>query len=117
MPGREAFVRIYDAMGVTPGWMGISLSPEATLTSWLALIPAATIFTATLTLPEEARLRLCFAVIGVALLSVLIGALQVSGGGARTLYFFDITNVGSAVGFFSNRNHLATLLLLVMSKK
>lgn len=111
MPGREAFVRIYEAMGVTPGWMGISLSPEATLTSWLALIPAATIFTATLTLPEEARLRLCFAVIGVALLSVLIGALQVSGGGARTLYFFDITNVGSAVGFFSNRNHLATLLL------
>lgn len=111
MPGRSDVTEIFAAMGVAPGWMGISLLPDATLTSWLALIPAATLFIATLTLPEEGRLRLCFAVIGVALLSVLIGTIQVSGGGERVLYFYDNTNVGSAVGFFSNRNHLATLLL------
>ena len=111
MPGRGPIADIFTAMGVEPGMMGISLAPDATLTSWLALIPAAAIFLTALSLPEEARMRLCFAVIGIALLSVVIGTIQVSGRGQRLLYFYDITNVGSAVGFFSNRNHLATLLL------
>lgn len=111
LPGREAIASVYAAMAVEPGWLGISLSPDATLTSWLALLPAAAIFVAVLTLPEEARLRLCLVVLAIALVSVLIGSIQVSGGGARVLYFYRDTNVGSAVGFFSNRNHLATLLV------
>lgn len=111
MPGRGPIVDLLAAMEVEPGMLGISLAPEATLTSWLALIPAAALFLAVLTLPEESRMRLCFAVIGIALVSVVVGTIQVSGRGQRLLYFYEITNVGSAVGFFSNRNHLATLLL------
>lgn len=114
LPGREPITQIYAAMALEPGWLGISLSPDATLTSWLAILPAAAIFIAVLTLPEEARLRLCLVVLGVALLSVVVGTIQVSGRGARMLYFYRDTNVGSAVGMFSNRNHLATLLVVAI---
>ena len=47
---------------------------------------------------------------GFGLLSGLIGLLQVVGAQEGPLYFYNVTNNGSAVGLFSNRNHQAMFL-------
>ncbi len=41
-----------------------------------------------------------------------VGALQLAGGTSGGAYIYEITNFGVAVGFFSNSNHMATLLLV-----
>ena len=42
--------------------------------------------------------------------SGMIGILQLVGSAGGPMYFYDITNNGSAVGLFANRNHAAVLL-------
>ncbi|MBL0923398.1 MAG: O-antigen ligase family protein [Sphingomonadaceae bacterium] len=61
-------------------------------------------------LQEEDRMRLLPLVIGLSTISGLIGLLQTLGDPIGPLYIYRITNEGSAVGLFANRNHAATLL-------
>jgi len=49
-------------------------------------------------------------VVAFAGLSALVGLWQLMEGPKSPLYFYEITNPNSAVGFFANRNHLASLL-------
>ncbi|MCO4090755.1 MAG: O-antigen ligase family protein [Sphingorhabdus sp.] len=46
----------------------------------------------------------------VGALSAIICVLQLSGGTDNPLYLYSVTNNGSAVGFFANRNHSAVFL-------
>lgn len=110
LPGREAIVSDYALLGVELPALGISLSAERTVAAWLALLPPAAVFMATLTLDERERGLMVAAVVALAFLSVLIGFIQVTS--RDQLYIYSITNGGSAVGFFANRNHLASLLLM-----
>ena len=114
MPGRAPIVAAYIELRVALPALGISLSPSATLASWLALLPAAAMFVTVLTLGAEYRARIGMVVVGVALVSLVFGLMQVAGGTGSALYFYTITSGGSAVGFFSNRNHLATLFLIAI---
>ena len=58
LPGRAVVFADYRQLGLDPPAIGISLSPERTIASWLALLPPAAVFLATLTLPERSRVRL-----------------------------------------------------------
>lgn len=111
LPGRQDVVTATALLGTQP-WLPISLTPEATWRAALALLPPLAIFIATLVSPPSDRRGMVVVILVVAFLSALIGAVQLASGGARALYPYEITNVGSAVGLFSNRNHLATLLLV-----
>src|SRR5439155_23614516 len=46
----------------------------------------------------------------VAIVGVGVELLQLIGGKASPLYFYDITNLGRGVGFFANGNHQAAFL-------
>lgn len=111
LPGREPYVAGLAQMGIAPPWLGLSLMPEMTLRASFALVPAAALFLAVLAMDGARRRWLAWAVVGTALVSFLIGLAQIAGGAGSPLYFYDVTSAGSAVGFFANRNHLATLLL------
>lgn len=50
------------------------------------------------------------AIIMVGAFSGLLGVLQLAGSTTGALYFYEITNNGSAVGLFANRNHAAVFL-------
>lgn len=58
---------------------------------------------------DELKLTLPLAV-AVGTISGVIGVLQLAGGTNGPLYFYDVSNRGSAVGFFANRNHAAVFL-------
>lgn len=98
-----------DAVPATP----LSLAPFATVAALLALIPAIAMFCATVALGAYRPRLLAAALFAGALLGILLGALQVASSdpAQSAWYLYPDTNLGSAVGFFANSNHMATLLV------
>lgn len=109
--GREEIASAYALIGQPLPWLPISLAPDKTLSSLLWLIPAVAALLGTIKLGAFKANWIAWVLAAVTILSVGIGAMQISGGEMSPLYFYDITNVGFAVGFFANANHQATLLL------
>lgn len=114
LPGRDLVTGGLRDAGVAVGWAPISLSPARTWAAFLSLAPAVAMFLALLTTPGEVRRRLIVVLLVIGGLSVLLGAFQLAGGTESPLRFYEITNRSAAVGFFSNSNHLASLLICVV---
>ncbi|HWE47663.1 MAG TPA: O-antigen ligase family protein [Caulobacteraceae bacterium] len=111
LPGRADFAATYGAAGMAVPWLPLSLTPDATWDSGLALLPPAAVFLAVTTLRERSRNRVAAAILGVTALGLLLGLMQMATGPASPLRFYVRTNVEYGVGFFANRNHQAALLL------
>jgi O-antigen ligase len=114
LPGRDAIVRGYELLGQALPWLPISLAPHKTLSSILWLLPAVATLVGIVKLGAFKATWIAWAIAGVTIISVAVGALQLSGGHDSAWYFYDITNYGVATGFFSNGNHEATLLVAAM---
>lgn len=113
LPGRDQMVLALQLADLQPGWSSLSLTPEATWRSLLALLPPAAMFLALLAAPADFRARLIRLCLLAALVSMLLGVAQLGSGNER-LYPWTTTSAGSVNGFFANRNHLATLLLAMI---
>jgi O-antigen ligase len=112
LPGHAAAAEAALQAGLAPEWRSISLAPVETMQSMLALAPPAAVFLGASLVTDIERRRLCLLVPAAAMVSLLIGAMQIAGGEASPLYFYEVTNRGWAVGLFSNRNHQAILLIM-----
>lgn len=98
--------------GVSGLWMPLSLSPELGLVSLVNLLPPIAAYFMVTHMAEKEELELglwglCF-FIG---LTVLLGMAQVLAPN-DALHPYSVTNSGLPVGFFSNSNHQATLMLI-----
>lgn len=114
LPGRAEYAEAY-RLALTPApWAPIGLNPDGAWNAALALLPAAAMFLVTLTLNERSRSRLMALASVIAIAALLLGAAQVLDGSHSPLRFYETTNASAAVGFFSNRNHQASLLLAAM---
>ncbi len=112
LPGRQHVAEGLTALGLPLPWMPLSLAPEKTVQSGLSLLaPVAMIVMIGAFRRPVARAGV-LALLVLMVLSVLIGVAQVAGN--QHLYFYDFTNGGSAVGFFANSNHFATLMCLTL---
>lgn len=111
LPGRGAVADGYALMGMSPPWLPISLSSSGTLSALTALIPVLTVIVLTYASSGYGRLFSVYLIIATAVLSVVLGVFQKMQGPDSLYYIYDVTNRGGVVGFFANRNHLATLLL------
>jgi O-antigen ligase len=115
LPGRERVVEGLSALGVDPlPWMPISLLPGRTLSGVTAMLPPIAALILVLRFQRSATQGALWALFGVAVVSAMMGLGQISGGSGSPLYLYDPTNLGLAVGFFSNANHLGTLMVLVL---
>lgn len=110
LPGRQEMVVALELAGLQPGWAPITVTPDLTWQSALALIPPAAMFLAVLGSTQAQTARMLAFYLVIAVISVALGAAQLASGG-RQLYLWATTNAGSVNGFFANRNHLATYLL------
>ncbi|MDP3655575.1 MAG: O-antigen ligase family protein [Brevundimonas sp.] len=113
LPGRDQMGLALQLAGVEPGWGPLSVTPDRTWGSALALAPAAAFFMAMLSLSQVQRERLVQFCIAAAIASILLGAAQLASGG-DSLYPWNWTGPGSVTGFFANRNHLASALLVAL---
>lgn len=111
LPGRDSMVLALDVSGIPQGWLPLSLTPDRTWRSFLALVPPLAMFLSVLAVRPESRKMLVVALLGGILTSILLGAAQFVAGGER-LYPWATTDAGAVTGFFANRNHLATLCLI-----
>lgn len=113
LPGRDQAVLALQLAGLEPGWASLSMSPDRTWGSALALTPPAAFFLAMLSLSQAQRGRLIQFCFGAAIVGVLLGAAQLASGSDH-LYVWSWTRAGSVNGFFANRNHLASSLLVTL---
>lgn len=113
LPGRDQMVLALDLAGLQPGWAPLSVTPDRTWASALALVPPAAFFLAVLSLPYVQQKRLIQFCLAATTAGILLGAAQLASGGDR-LYLWNWTDEGSVTGFFANRNHLASSILIAL---
>jgi O-antigen ligase len=110
LPGRDVIVGIDAAAGIKNVWRPLTMTPTQGWNAFFALfVPLAALLMA-IQLSAEYLRKLVLPVLVLGLLSGVIGIFQSAGDPHGALYFYRITNNGSAVGLFSNRNHQAVFL-------
>lgn len=112
LPGREAERAMLALVGLDQTWRPLSLTPHATLASLIGLVPPLLALWFCATLPPGRRRGLLFAIAGVALLSVVVGAGQLASGPGGPLHFYSNEITGQLLGFQANRNVEADVLLI-----
>lgn len=112
LPGHAGLAHADQLAGLTDIWRPISLTPDLTLASLAGLVVPAAALIGLAAISEEQSYKLLPWLLGIAGLSALLGVAQVFSGDNSPLYFYSVTNNGSAVGLFSNRNHQAVLLAM-----
>jgi O-antigen ligase len=114
LPDRAPLIASYDSLGHGLPWLPISVSPNATWLSVVALLPTLAVFFGTILLSYRERRALSLGVVAFGIASAFLGLLQIAQGPASRLRFFSATNLTEAVGFFANRNHFAAFLYVVL---
>ena len=109
LPGRELARAAMGLIGATGAAHELSLTPDRTLNSLFALSVPAAVLLAMAALDPADRHAVLPWLAGAVVASMLLGLAQLVGLSDR-LYLYRITNLGSAVGFFANRNHNAALI-------
>lgn len=110
MPYHQQASDILNATGHS-GWRPISLTWDETLADMFCiLVPIAT-FLVGISRRSDFLINCVRLTLAVAIGSVALSALQITGGdGLNIFYFYETGHVGSAVGLFVNRNHQAIFL-------
>jgi hypothetical protein len=113
LPGRGPFVEVAQVAGIEQPWRPLSITPDLTLNSLAALlIPLAALVGYAAIGPAQRQWLLPTLVAG-ALVSALFAIGQLAGGPGSRFYLYDITNLGSGVGLFANRNHQGMFLATI----
>lgn len=112
---RSRIAEGYELLGLAVPAMPISLSPYASLSTILCLIPPIAMFCAIVRLNAYRVSWLAGALLAGTVLGIVLGALQIVDADPNSpWYLYAETNVGAAVGFFANANHMADLLLIAL---
>ena len=111
LPARETAVQIFTLLGWTTRWHAFSMTPDTTCTALLTLpVPLAAMLTVA-ALPLQSRVTMLRLIVIAAVISTVLAALQVAAGGSAPV-LYETAHRGFGVGFFVNRNHQATFLLV-----
>jgi hypothetical protein len=110
LPGRSELIAVDNLTGLQDQWRPLTIAPSNGWHAFASLFTPLAVLLLGVQLGREDLRRLLPLVIGLGAVSGMVGLLQVISDPQGPLYFYRITNNGSAVGLFSNRNHAATLL-------
>jgi O-antigen ligase len=113
LPGAAPRAQALALAGLPLGWAPMSLNPDETGRMTLALTPPVAMVLAMLVLGPAAGRRLAGLWLVMATVGLLLGLGQIAAPGGPA-YLFAVTNVGSLVGLFANRNHEAGFLLALL---
>ncbi|WP_019517881.1 O-antigen ligase family protein [Sphingomonas sp. Mn802worker] len=109
LPGRGSVAEGYRLLGLPLPWLPLTLAPTGAVAALLWLLPAFAAFLLVIVLGAFRGRWIASVIIAVTLASIALGAVQVLSG--PSAYLYEKTNYGVGTGFFSNPNHLATLIL------
>lgn len=112
LPGPEILRDSLAAAGRADGPRPLSLDPMATIAALTSLLPAAAALSFVSRAGAPAFPTLAIPLLCLVAASWVLGVLQFMGSNDSSLYFHSPTNLGLAVGFYSNANHLGLLLAI-----
>ena len=113
---RGQIARDFTALGMQVPAEPLSVAPAEGLTALLGIIPPLALFCAMVRLKAYRPRWLAVALIAGTVAGIALGALQAASSSAARSpwYIYDQTNLGRAVGFFANANHMGTLLVVTI---
>ena len=114
LPGQAPRLEALRLAERSPPWLPLSLAPDDTGRTALALIPPAAMCIATFNLSEGETRRLAWLWIALATVGLILGLAQIATPAGGPAYLYRTTNLGSLVGLFANRNHEAGFLLALL---
>lgn len=109
LPGQALRSRVLDLAGLANSWQPLSVSPISTAASAVVAIAFVALVMRMLALPAASIRRLAWLVLGIIVVNILVGLVQVSTGG-QALLFYAASDKGAFLGFFTNKNHAAFAL-------
>lgn len=112
LPGRTSILEELALVDVVPALTLVTLSLHETITSAVWILPAMGFGLALALRPRPDLDWLAIALVACAFAGIGLGLIQFSGPKDSPAYLYSFTNNGLLVGFFSNANHMATLLLV-----
>lgn len=110
LPGRGFFADVARVTGETDHWRPISVTPDATISALLGLLPAFACLIALSTVPRSRIWTILYALLVCILFSAVLGISQIVS--ENGLYFYRRADFGIAAGIFANRNHAALFAAL-----
>lgn len=114
LPGRGVPGGILYAAQAGVTRMPFSLYKQGTFLAALSLIVPAASFVAGLQASAKARDLIMFSIVLFAFAGAVLGVFQVARGGGLDLGIYSEIHDGYAIGFFANRNHEASLMLIAI---
>jgi O-antigen ligase len=115
LPGRAAVAAGFDQLGLTRPALPISLTPSTTFLALGGFLPPLAAFVLAASTPTKSvTIRLAWAILIAAALSMAFGLAQLVAGAQAPLYPYTPSNRGAAIGFFANANHQAAFLLIAL---
>ena len=113
---RHSIANGFSVLGRTIPPEPLTLTPAGSLNSLLGIIPPLGIFCAIVRLKAYLPQWLAVALILGTFAGIALGALQVASSRVELSpwYLYEDTNLGKAVGFFANADHMADLLVLTI---
>ena len=110
LAGRELVTTIDTVTGLGEIWRPIALVPAGALNAFYASLVVAAVLVLAVQIDVFEHWRLICLIVALGALSALLGVLQIIGDPDSALYLYRVTNRGSVVGLFANRNHAAIML-------
>jgi len=112
LPGRAIEVQSLATAQAGQRWMPLTMAPARTFASLLAMICPVLLMLQVSRLSIHGRNWICATIVLIAILSMLLGALQLSHTGGWTWSLYTDFSEGFLVGFQANRNAEADILLI-----
>lgn len=112
LPGQDRLISFVALAGDELPWRTLSVTPDLTLAGLIGLVVPLAGLIGFAALPRERAYSLLNWLLGALALGALLGLGQLLGGENSNLYRYSVTNEGSAVGLFANRNHQAVFLAM-----
>lgn len=114
LPGRETATAVSHLIGAPDQWRPLSLDPEYTREHAAALLVPASILFVVVGAKNGGLVILNRSLVLAALLSALLGCVQMAFGSRAGLYFYGHTFDGVPTGVFANPNHQGQLMLAAL---
>ncbi len=114
LPGRSIAKEGFDILSLPLPYLPASLTPEMSFLSMLHLLPPLAVILITLLCARQAELKWAlYAVFSLAIGTMVLGLLQLLMGNTD-FYLYEYSHFGLAAGFFSNANHQASFLVMIL---
>lgn len=110
LPGRGFLLKDFAIAGIDGQWLPLSLSPYQTKQDIIALLPGLAVFFAVVSLPAQNWRIIVWSILGLAIISALVGLMQRFQGATGIFNFYNLPYNVYASGFFANRNMFAAQL-------